>query len=365
MTRVAEVVDAVIGGDTHSLVHQLELAAPTGAVLAITTVTNDEAGFAAALAWIADHVPSSRVMVGLEGTRSYGVGLARALVGAGLVVVEVEQPSAKSRRGKGKSDPIDAHRAALSVLGMDTDRLPIPRADGDREALRILLNAHREITATRVRHGNELRALLLTGQDADRAMAAGTFTLGRLDRIAARRDRAGATREQAIRRAEARRLALACRQGYYTLKDHRKQIIELVNELAPGMLAQRGVGPISAAQILISFSHPRRCRNDAAFAALAGVAPIPATSGKTINRHRINHGGDRQLNRALHDIAKWRIQHCTNPGLRRPPHRRRQNHQRNPTLPQALPRPPPIPLPNRNHGLTTHRSVTFGSPRAA
>jgi transposase len=310
MTRVAEVVDAVIGGDTHSLVHQLELAAPTGAVLAITTVSNDEAGFRSALAWIAEHCPGGRVMVGLEGTRSYGVGLARALAAAGLTVVEVEQPSAKSRRGKGKSDPIDAHHAALSLLAMDTGRLPTPRADGDREALRILLGAHREITTTRVRHGNELRALLLTGSDEDRALAAGVFTLGRLDRIARRRDRAGATREQAVRRAEARRLALACRQAYYELKAHRAHLVELINALAPGMLTQAGVGPISAAQILISFSHPGRCRNDAAFAKLAGVAPIPATSGKTVNRHRINYGGDRQLNRALHDIAKWRILHC-------------------------------------------------------
>lgn len=266
MARVAEVVDAVIGGDTHSLVHQLELAAPTGAVLAITSVSNDAAGFAAALAWINEHCPAGRVMVGLEGTRSYGVGLARALQGAGLTVVEVEQPSAKSRRGKGKSDPIDAHRAALSLLAMDIDRLPTPRADGDREALRIVLNAYREITATRVRHLNELRALLVTGDDADRTLAVGVFTLGRLQRIAARRDRAGSTREQAVRRAEARRLALACRAGYYELKAHRKHLVELVNDLAPGMLTQAGVGPISAAQILVSFSHKGRCRNDAAFA---------------------------------------------------------------------------------------------------
>src|SRR5438445_12038369 len=109
MSRVAEVVDAVIGGDTHSEFHQLEIATPVAAPIATVTVSNDEGGFAAAIGWISAHAPGPRLMVGLEGTRSYGVGLARALRAAGFTVVEVAQPSRKSRRGTGKSDPIDAH----------------------------------------------------------------------------------------------------------------------------------------------------------------------------------------------------------------------------------------------------------------
>jgi transposase len=310
MPSVAEVVDAVIGGDTHSEFHQLEIASPTGAVVATTTVSNDGPGFAAAVEWIATHARGPRLIVGLEGTRSYGVGLGRALTAAGLTVVEVEQPSRKVRRGKGKSDLIDAHHAVLSVLAMDPAALPTPRADGDREALRILLNAYREITETAVRHGNALRALLVTGSDDDRALAKGPLTLGRLDRIARRRAGSCETREQAARRAEARRLAVSCRDAYHARKLHRAQIAELVGALAPGMTDQRGVGPISAAQLLLGFSHIGRCRNDAAFAKLAGAAPLEATSGKITNRHRLNRGGDRQLNRALHDIARTRMLHC-------------------------------------------------------
>ena len=309
MPSVAEVVDAVVGGDTHSQVHQLEMATSAGVVISRVSVGNDAAGFAAALAWIGAHAPGPRLIVGLEGTRSYGVGLARALSGAGLVVVEVEQPSRKPRRGKGKSDPIDAHHAVASTLAMDAGRLPVPRADGDREALRILLGAHREITDAKTRQANQLRALLLTGDDADRALARGRLGLGRLDAIARRRGRAGQTREQAVRREHARRLATAVKQACHELKALRRQLLEVIEALAPAMPAQPGIGPISAAALLLGFSHPGRCRNDAAFAALSGVSPVPASSGKTV-RHRLNHGGDRQLNRALHDIAKWRMLHC-------------------------------------------------------
>ena len=134
-------------------------------------VGNDDAGYAAALAWIAEHSPGPRVVVGLEGTRCYGIGLARALTAAGLLVVEVERPKREQCRGRGTSDPIDAHLAVLAVLRMDTERLPTPRADGDREALRILLAGRAELVDTQTRQINQLRALPLLGDDTDRAMS--------------------------------------------------------------------------------------------------------------------------------------------------------------------------------------------------
>jgi transposase len=167
---LAEVVDAVVGGDTHRDTHALELTAPSGATIATLMIGNDERGFAEAIAWVAEHAPGPRVVVGLEGTRSYGIGLARVLQAAGLTVVEIERPRRGERR-RGKSDPIDAHLAALHALRLDADRLPTPRADGDREALRILLGARRELTTAKTRTINRLRALLLTGSDADRALA--------------------------------------------------------------------------------------------------------------------------------------------------------------------------------------------------
>ena len=123
MPMLAEVVDAVVGGDTHRDTHALELTAPSGATIATLMIGNDERGYAEAIAWVAEHAPGPRVVVGLEGTRSYGIGLARVLQAAGLTVVEIERPRRGERR-RGKSDPIDAHLAALHALRLDTDRLP-------------------------------------------------------------------------------------------------------------------------------------------------------------------------------------------------------------------------------------------------
>ena len=331
---LAEVVDAVVGGDTHRDTHALEMTAPTGVTIATLNISNDERGFADALAWVVEHAPGPRVIAALEGTRSYGIGLCRALQAAGLAVVEVERPRRGERR-RGKSDPIDAHLAAVHALRLDADRLPTPRADGDREALRILLGARRELTTTKTRTVNRLRALLLTGSDDDRALARGALTSQRLTVIARRRGCQHETREQAVRRAEARRLALAIREHDQQLVDNKRHLADLVAHLAPQLLAQHGVGPVSAAQAIVSWSHPGRCRNDAAYAALAGASPIPASSGRTV-RHRLNRGGDRQLNRALHDILLTRWRSC--PHTREYIIRRRAEGKTDPEIRRCLKR---------------------------
>src|SRR6187549_174384 len=113
---LAEVVDAVVGVDTHRDTHEVEIASPNGVPIARCSIRNDSTGYAQLLAWIVDHAPGPRLAVSIEGSRSYGVGLARAAAAAGLVVLECEQPDRKARRGKGKSDPIDAHLAVLTAL---------------------------------------------------------------------------------------------------------------------------------------------------------------------------------------------------------------------------------------------------------
>ena len=139
---LAERVDAVVGVDTHrDTTHEVELALPTGTAIGTRKISNDNSDLAELLAWIVDHAPGPRIAVAVEGTRSYGIGLTRAVSAAGLTVIECEQPNRKSRRGRGKSDPIDAHLAVLTALRLDADQLPSPRADGDREALRILMDA--------------------------------------------------------------------------------------------------------------------------------------------------------------------------------------------------------------------------------
>jgi transposase len=306
---LAELVDAVVGVDTHRDTHEVEIALPTGTPIGTRQISNDSSGYAELLAWIVDHAPGPRVVVSIEGTRSFGVGLARAVAAAGLTVIESEQPNRKARHGKGKSDPIDAHLAVLAALRLDADRLPEPRADGDREALRILLGTRHELTVAGTGQINRLRALLLAGEDTERDLARATLTDPVLVAVTRRRQPRHASREQAVRHGEIRRLALAVRAGRQALAANRAQLQTIVDEMAPGLTARRGIGAVTAAQAIVSFSHAGRCRNDAAFAALSGTSPLQASSGKTV-RHRLNRGGDRALNCAIHTIAMTRMRCC-------------------------------------------------------
>jgi transposase len=306
---LAELLDAVVGVDTHRDTHEVEIALPTGIPIATCQISNDTTGYAQLLAWIIDHAPGPRLAVCIEGTRSYGVGLARAASAAGLLVLECEQPNRKTRRGKGKSDPIDAHLAVLAALRLNADKLPTPRADGDREALRILLGARQELTTINTAQTNRLRALLRDGDDTDLALARGPLNDAVLAAIARRREPRDASRHQSVRHAEIRRLALALRESGRTLRTNRTQLQTIANDLAPGLIDRRGIGPVTAAQAIVSFSHPGRCRNDAAFAALSGTSPLQASSGRTV-RHRLNRSGDRALNSTIHTIAMVRMRSC-------------------------------------------------------
>jgi transposase len=297
------------GPATHRDTHEVEIADTAGRPVAVLRIGNDSGGFARLLEAVAEVAPGPRVAVCIEGSRSYGIGLARALAAAGLLVVECEQPSRRQRRGKGKSDPIDAHLAVLAALRLDPSRLPVPRADGDREALRILLVARQEITVACTAQASRLRALLLAGDDADRRAARATLSGKALAALAGRDLPAQASREQTVRQAEIRRLAEALGQARRQLKDNQAQLLAIVDDIAPGLTSRFGVGPVSAAQAIVSFSHPGRCRSEAAFAALGGTSPVPASSGQTV-RHRLNHGGDRALNRAIHAIALVRMRSC-------------------------------------------------------
>jgi transposase len=257
---VAELVDAVVGGDTHRDTHTLVMVTPVGATITTLTIDNDDLGFADALVWITDHAPGPRLVIGLEGTRSFGIGLARALASTGFTVVEVER-SLRAKRRRGKSDPIDAHRAAEHVLRMDADRMPTPRADGDREALRILVSARSEIAVTKTRQICRLKALLLAGDDADRMLARGALTTPRLQAVARRRGTGNDNTEVAIRRAEARRLAVAIRDAERELTANHTQLAALVDAFAPGCS--------SATASDQSPPHKRSCRGPTAGVAAA------------------------------------------------------------------------------------------------
>ena len=312
MTMLSEIVDAVIGVDTHRDTHALAMLSPYGATIAETVIDSDDDGLTSVLTWISEHAPGPRVVVGVEGTRSYGTGLVRVLQAAGVTVVEVARPQRVNRRGIGKSDPIDARLGASIVLAMDADALPVPRADGPREALRILLAARNEISGTRTRHANMLHALLLTGTSVDRELNRGAFTAATLTTLTRRRGVRNETIDARVRREECSRLAQAIRAADLDLAENNRQLKTIVTQLNPTVLDVCGIGPVTAAQTLVSWSHHGRIRNEAAFAALAGVCPLPASSGRTI-RYRLNRGGDRDLNKAIHQIVltRWRCDERT------------------------------------------------------
>lgn len=309
MPTVADSVDAVIGGDTHVDTTSLCVVSPVGALLGQITIDNDEDGYAQLVTWILQTVPTERFVVGLEGTRSYGAGLCRALQRVGIEVVEVERPSRGERGRRGKSDPGDAVLAARKVLAMPVERVPEPRTgDGVREALRLLVVDREQMTRQRTRLNNQLLAELLTGTPEHQTMRRRGLTRTDLEKLAKSRCRGGRPIDEQARVAVLHRKANEILRLDQQIRDNEKKLKIIIVQSAPQLLEQVGVGPVVAAQLMVSYSHHGRCRDEAAFAALAGASPVPASSGRIV-RHRLNRGGDRQLNRVLHTIAVTRVRH--------------------------------------------------------
>lgn len=304
MTIVAEKYDYVIGVDTHARTHTYAIVhAANGACAVTEAFPTTPAAIARSLAW-AKRNTSGRVLAAVEGTSSYGAGLTRALTRAGIEVTEVKPPRKASRAGLGKSDPIDAVVAARHVLARDIAKLTTPRAEGIRGALRVLLTGRRGLDIHSTANRNALNALARTvdlGIDARKPLSNTQIT-----NIAAWRPRSADTIEQRIARVEATRLATAIKAANTQLRDSKKRLAELCEQVAPGLQDLVGLGPVTAAILLTAYSHHGRIRSEAAFAALAGVSPLPASSGNTV-RYRLNRHGDRQLNMALDVIVKVRM----------------------------------------------------------
>jgi transposase len=301
---VAE-LEYVVGVDTHRDEHVLAVVeAPSGALVARRAVATDARGYAQALAFARRHAPSARHWA-LEGAGHYGAGLARYLSTRGETVLEVGRAPRPQRRLRGKDDELDALQAARAALSGEP--LPSPRAGERREALRLLLVARRGAVDVRREALVQLRSVLVTAPDRLRDELRRLPPRRLLDRCSRLRPAAGASEEAACRlvlRSLARRAAAATLEA----SELEQEIVGHVRVLAPSLLAEPGVGPIVAAQLLVAWSHPGRLRSEAAFARLAGVAPVPASSGQT-SRQRLSRGGDRQLNRALHTVVLHRRQH--------------------------------------------------------
>lgn len=304
MSIVAEHYEIVIAADTHAATHTLALVnAVNGAVDSQEVFPNTPAGLDRACRWITRMAVGKSTLVVVEGIGSYGAGLADRVADAGLLVVEPSAMPAAQRRGIGKTDGLDAVRIARSVLGVETSRLRFPRSTGPRVALRVLAVAREQMVAERTRVINALTALLRTvdlGVDTRKPLAHSQFKV-----IVAWRNR-NEDPVTGICRQEAIRLAKRITDLDAELADNRKRLDVTVADVAPELCELPGVGSVVAASVLTAWSHPGRVRSEAAFAALAGTCPIPASSGNTV-RHRLNRGGDRRLNRALTTIVIVRM----------------------------------------------------------
>jgi transposase len=290
---------AITGGvDTHADVHVAAALDRVGGLLGVADFPATQAGYARLLGWLGGF--GTVCLVGIEGTGSYGAGLARHVSAAGVRVVEVDRSDRQDRRRQGKSDPLDAVSAARAAQSGRAAGAPKGR-DGQVEAIRALMVAKRSAAGERTQTINQARALVLTGPDDLRARFARHTPAALVAGLASLRPRPGDVVGYATRVA-LRELGRRAEFLDGQLERLSELIVPLVTARAPGLLALYGIGPNTAALLLIAAGdHPRRLRSEAAWAHLCGVAPIPASSGKTI-RHRLNPGGDRQANHAL-----WRI----------------------------------------------------------
>ncbi len=305
---VAETYDLLVGVDTHAANHTFALVdATTGTLADIQRFPTSAAGLRRAITWIHRHTADRSVLVVIDGAGSYGAILTAQLQAAGLEVIEAPDVPAHVRRACGKTDDLDAAEIARAARGLTSPRLRRPRQSGDRTTLRVLTTARDQMTGERTRAVNALTALLRTidlGIDARRPLSTTTIAT-----IAGWRTSHAATVTMAAAgRGEAIRLARRIRALDKDLAANHATLTSTVTTQAPELLQLRGVGPVVAAIVLQAWSHPGRIHSEAAFAALAGVAPLPASSGNT-RRHRLNRGGDRRLNRALYTVALTRLGH--------------------------------------------------------
>jgi len=297
---IVENTRLITGGvDTHADVHVAAAVDGNGGVLGVESFATTTVGFAELHDWFVGF--GSLARVGVEGTGAYGAGLARHLRSRGVEVIEVDRPNRQLRRRVGKSDTIDVIEAARAALSGRASGIA-KTADGDVEAIRALLVARRSGRNVRIKYLNQIRHLGFTAPDDLRERLRGVDR-DRLARTAAAlrpNDRADVvTYATKVAIATLGRRVLALEADTHQLD----QLVEqLVRRTAPTLLDVYGVGIHTAAILLVAAGdNPHRLKNEAAFAHLCGVAPIPASSGKT-SRHRLNPGGNRQANHAL-----WRI----------------------------------------------------------
>jgi transposase len=300
---LAETIDGVIGVDTHRDTLTAAAVTAIGGLLDHATATTDRTGYQQLLEFATARMPGRRCWA-IEGAGSFGAGLASFLLDHGEQVIEVPRRRRSTRRTAAKSDALDAVHIARDALV--TQHPAVVRRRGDREALRVLLTTRRNAVTAWTQTVSQLKGLIVSAPEELRAELRGHGTKAQVTYCAALRERPTRSLEHQATVRALRATARRARLLRAEVTDHQAALHALVAAVAPWLLELPGVGPITAAQVLVSWSHPGRWRSEAAFAALAGTSPIPASSGQR-TRYRLNRRGDRQLNRALHTIAIVRL----------------------------------------------------------
>ncbi|MER6532204.1 IS110 family transposase [Streptomyces sp. NPDC001508] len=298
---------AVVGGiDTHTDLHQAAVIDSIGRHLATEQFETTPEGYQRLLDWLRSH--GEILAVGVEGTGAYGAEIARFLTANEVTVIEVDRPDRKARRDNGKSDPIDAYGAATAVLSGRAGGTPKAR-NGIVEAIRALRVVRKSAVKARTQTINQIRTLVVTAPSMVRDKLRGLSTRALVDTLARSRPTGNLHDPACAVKTALRRLARRYQQLDEEIKDADKEIGPLVTQAAPRLVALPGVGPETAGQLLTSAGdNPGRLRSEASFAHLCGAAPVPASSGRT-HRHRLNRGGDRAANNALHTIVLVRMKY--------------------------------------------------------
>jgi len=296
---------SVTGGvDTHKHIHVAATIDGLGRLIDTASFPATKVGYCELLGWM--QAAGDVDMVGVEGTGSWGAGLTRHLTAAGMNVVEISRPDRRKRRLKGKSDTIDAVLAARAAAAGDHHGTP-KTGCGPVEAIRVTLNARQSAVKAKTATSNQIKAVIDTAQDQVRDQFRGLTGAALANQIVATTTKPGDPDAATI--AALQTLARRWRYLHNETVQLKTVLNQIVEQTAPTLCSAYCVGPISAARLLIAAGdNPHRLHSEAAFAALCGATPVPASSGQTV-RFRLNRGGNRQANAALYTIAMSRLRH--------------------------------------------------------
>jgi len=305
---IVEAPPGITGGvDTHADVHVAAALDPLGRLVGSESFTTDAKGYRELLEWLRSFGDVTKV--GVEGTGSYGAGLARFLRRERVHVVEVNRPNRQARRNKGKTDALDAIEAARAALSGNAKGHAKTR-DGTAEAIRVLVVAKRSARQSRVKALVQMRHLVVSAPEELHQRFKGLKVPALVEMAASLRPDRSPDPVTAATKSSLSSLARRIKSLEVELAALDEQIAALVAAAAPELLALFGLGPDTAASLLVAAGdNPERLKSEAAWARLCGVAPKPADSGKVTGHRRLDDGGDRQANSALWRIVMVRIAH--------------------------------------------------------